>query len=161
MAGKTKRTKTGGRNVKVEVNVSPEVKEPYAVLHAGELTAEISELAKEIADFGNEKGKILGNVDERMVVIDPEEICLIRVENEKVFVVTGKETYRVGKRMYELLELLGKNFMQVSKSAAINLNFLQSVEPSFNGIMLLRLKNGEKEYISRKYVPQLKKYLGL
>ena len=38
---------------------------------------------------------------------------------------------------------------------------MESVEPSFNGVMLLHMKNGEKEYISRKFVPQLKKYLGL
>ena len=62
--------------------------------------------------------------------------------------------------MYELLDILGKDFMQVSKSAAINLKYLESVEPSFNGVMLLHMKNGEKEYISRKFVPQLKKYLG-
>ena len=65
------------------------------------------------------------------------------------------------KRMYELLEILGPDFMQVSKSACINLKFLESVEPSFNGVMLLYLKDGEKEYISRKFVPKLKEYLGL
>lgn len=86
---------------------------------------------------------------------------LIRVESEKVYIVADSETYRVGKRMYELLEILGKDFMQVSKSAAINLKYLESVEPSFNGVMLLHLKGGEKEYISRKFVPELKKYLGI
>ena len=46
-------------------------------------------------------------------------------------------------------------------SPVVNLKYLESVEPSFNGVMLLHMKNGEKEYISRKFVPQLKKYLGL
>jgi DNA-binding LytR/AlgR family response regulator len=104
---------------------------------------------------------LIGNLDERMVVIDPEKIILIRVESEKVYIITEEAAYRIGKRMYELLEVLGKDFMQVSKSAAVNLKYLESVEPSFNGVMLLHMKNGEKEYISRKFVPQLKKYLGL
>ena len=98
---------------------------------------------------------------DRKVVINPESIVLIRVVVEKVYIVTDDDTYRVGKRMYELLKILGSGFMQVSKSAAINLKYLESVEPSFNGVMLLHMKNGEKEYISRKFVPQLKKYLGL
>ena len=147
--------------MRVDINISESVDETYAVIHAREITQEVSELAKEIAKFGQGKGMILGNLEERMVVLKPEEIILIRVENEKVFVVAGKETYRVGKRMYELMEELGTDFMQVSKSAAINLKYLESVEPSFNGVMLLHLRGGEKEYISRKYVPQLKKYLGL
>ena len=147
--------------MRVEVNISETITEPYAVIHTNEMTQEISELAKEITQFGHSQGMIIGYQEDRMVVLKAEEITLIRVENEKVFVVAGKETYRVQKRMYELMEQLGKDFMQVSKSAGINLQFLESVEPSFNGVMLLRLKNGEKEYISRKYVPQLKKYLGL
>lgn len=147
--------------MRVDMNISENIKEPFAVIHAGELTPEIAELAREISQFGTGKGVIIGNLDDRMVVIDPEHIVLIRVESEKVYIVTDENTYRIGKRMYELLDILGKDFMQVSKSAAINLKYLESVEPSFNGVMLLHMKNGEKEYISRKYVPQLKKYLGL
>ncbi len=147
--------------MRVDMNISENIKEPFAVIHAGELTPEIAELAREISQFGNGKGVIIGSLDERMVVIDPEHIVLIRVESEKVYIVTDENTYRIGKRMYELLDILGKDFMQVSKSAAINLKYLESVEPSFNGVMLLHMKNGEKEYISRKFVPQLKKYLGL
>ena len=147
--------------MRVDVNVSETITEPYVVIHTNEMTAEISELAQEISQFQHSQGMIIGYQDERMMVLKPGDIALIRVENEKVFVVAGKETYRVQKRMYELMEQLGKDFMQVSKSACINLRLLESVEPSFNGAMLLRLKNGEKEYISRKYIPQLKKYLGL
>lgn len=147
--------------MRVEMNISKEIQEAYAVIHAGELTDEIAELAREIAQFQSGGGVIIGNLEERMVVLEPEQIIVIRVENEKLYVVTEKERYRVGKRMYELLELLGKDFMQVSKSAAVNLKYLESVEPSFNGVMLLHMKNGEKEYISRKYVPELKKYLGI
>lgn len=143
------------------MNISESIKEPYVVINSDELTPEIAALAREIAAFGNGRNVIIGNLDERMVIIEPEKIVLIRVESEKVYVVTEDETYRVGKRMYELLEVLGKEFMQVSKSAAINLSYLKSVEPTFNGIMLLHMKNGEKEYISRKYVPGLRKYLGI
>ncbi|MBO6166163.1 MAG: LytTR family transcriptional regulator [Eubacterium sp.] len=147
--------------MRVDMNISENIKEPYAVIHTAELTPEIAELAREISQFQSGKAVLIGNLDDRMVVIDPEKIVLIRVESEKVYIVTEEATYRIGKRMYELLEVLGKDFMQVSKSAAINLKYLESVEPSFNGVMLLHMKNGEKEYISRKFVPQLKKYLGL
>ncbi len=147
--------------MRVDMNISGEIKEPYAVIHAGELTPEIAELAREISRFQNGKSVIIGKLEDSMVIIEPEQIVLIRVENEKVYIVAGNTTYRVGKRMYELLEILGKDFMQVSKSAAINLKYLESVEPSFNGIMLLHMKGGEKEYISRKYVPELRKYLGI
>lgn len=147
--------------MRVDINISEEIKEPYAVIHTGQLTPEIAELSREISQFQTNKSVIIGYKDENMVVIALEKIVLIRVENEKVYLIVGSDTYRVTKRMYELLQLLGRDFMQVSKSAAINLNYLKSVEPSFNGVMLLHMENGEREYISRKYVPELKKYLGL
>ena len=146
--------------MKVDIKISPEIDEPFVVIHTKEMTNEIAALARDITEFTS-GGKVIGNVDERMIVLEADTISVIRVENEKVFVVSEGVTYRVGKRMYELLEILGKDFMQVSKSASINLNFLKSVEPYFNGVMVLNLKDGEKEYISRKYVPELKKYLGI
>ena len=60
-----------------------------------------------------------------------------------------------------LLSLLGKDFMQISKSAVINLKQIDFVEPSFSGMMKLFLKNKQSEYISRKYLSEFKKYLGL
>ena len=93
--------------MRVDMNISSEIKEPYAVIHAGELTPEIAELAREISQFQNGKSVIIGKLEDSMVVIEPEQIVLIRVENEKVYIVAGNTTYRVGKRMYELLEILG------------------------------------------------------
>ncbi len=51
--------------------------------------------------------------------------------------------------------------MKISKSTIINLNQVNSVKPSFNGMISLLLKNSCKDYISRKYIPSFKKYLGL
>jgi DNA-binding LytR/AlgR family response regulator len=51
--------------------------------------------------------------------------------------------------------------MQISKQTIINLSYLDLIEASFNGAFLLKLKNGLSDYVSRKYFPQLKKYLGL
>ena len=69
--------------------------------------------------------------------------------------------YRSRKRLYELEKQLGKQFMQISKSTLVNLSYLDSIEAGFNGTLLLKLKNGCKDYVSRKYLPEFKKYLGL
>ena len=49
--------------------------------------------------------------------------------------------------------------MQISKSTLVNLSYLDSIEAGFNGTLLLKLKNGCKDYVSRKYLPEFKKYL--
>ena len=57
--------------------------------------------------------------------------------------------------------MLGSNFMRISKSIIVNLRKIESVKASFNGMILLRMKNGSKEYVSRTYLPKIKQYLGI
>ncbi len=147
--------------MKVDVKITEEATTPYAIIFTDKITSEITRLVNEISNYGKDSNAIIAKLEDTMVILKPEEIFAVRVENEKTFLICENETYRTNKRLYEMADILGSSFMQISKSSLINLNCLKGVEPSFNGVMLLHLKNGKSEYISRKYVPQLKKYLGL
>lgn len=146
--------------MKVEIRVSAEVTEPYAVLYTGALTAEVRRLAAMI-EAGENEQVIVASENERWVVLRPEEIYLVRVEEERTVVYTKDKRYKTTMRLYEAENTLKKDFMRVSKAALVNLRQLDCVEPSFGGSMLLVLKNGCREYISRKYLPSFKRYLGL
>ena len=82
-------------------------------------------------------------------------------EEGDTMIYGAKQKYRSRKRLYELAEQLGKQFMQISKTTLINLSYMDSIEPGFSGTLQLKLKNGNKDYVSRKYLPEFKKYLGL
>ena len=86
---------------------------------------------------------------------------MVRIENERTIIYCQKDKYLSSKRLYQLEEQLGKGFMKISKSTIINLSHIKCVEPSFKGMMSLVMKNGCKEYISRKYLPDFKRYLGI
>ena len=99
--------------------------------------------------------------EEDIIVLQPTDIFMIRVENGDTIIYGENDNYRSRRRLYELKEQLGNSFMQISKSALINLSYMDSVESSFSGTLLLKLKNGCKENVSRTYLPEFKKYLGL
>ena len=99
--------------------------------------------------------------EEEIVVLQPKEIYMVRIEGGDTVIYGEKQKYRSRKRLYELSELLGKQFMQISKTTLINLSYIDSIEPGFSGTMLMKLKNGNKDYVSRKYLPEFKRYLGL
>ena len=157
--------------MRVEIRLSEEIEEPYVVLYTKELTEEITQLAdllKQVpeglqagAQIFRQAGVLTVSEEERLVVLRPEDVYLIRVEQEKTIVYGKTKKYVSGKRLYELEQYLGGRFMRISKSALVNLRYLDYVEASFNGLMLLRLKNQSEEYVSRKYLPNLKRYLGL
>lgn len=81
--------------------------------------------------------------------------------DERAAVYTRTKRFDSGRRLYEFEDMLGVSFMRISKSVLINLQYLECVEPTLGGLMMVTLKNGCKECISRKYLPAFKKYLGL
>ena len=99
--------------------------------------------------------------EEDIVVLQSKEIYMVRVEDGDTVIYGEKNKYRSRKRLYELGAQLGAQFMQISKSTLVNLSYLDSIEPGFSGTLLLKLRNGSSDYVSRTYLPAFKKYLGL
>ena len=145
--------------MKVSIDVSAEYKEPYAVIHTDKVTDEI----RRIVDLfsGSETPVTALQNEEEIVVLQPKEIYMVRIEGGDTVIYDEKQKYRSRKRLYELADILGKQFMQISKTTLINLSYIDSIEPGFSGTLLMKLKNGNKDYVSRKYLPEFKRYLGL
>lgn len=145
--------------MKVRVDISPEYKEPYAVIHTDAVTDEIQRM---IDAFGASETPITAlQNEEDIIVLRPADIYMVRVEKGDTIIYGEKNTYRSHKRLYELAFQLGKGFMQISKTTLINLSYMDHIEPGFSGTLLLIMKNGCKDYVSRTYLREFKKYLGL
>lgn len=145
--------------MKVSVDISPEYKEPYAVIHTDKVTEEIQRMI-DIFSVSEAPITALQN-EEDIVVLQSKEIYMVRVEDGDTVIYGEKNKYRSRKRLYELGAQLGSQFMQISKTTLVNLSFMDSIEAGFSGTLLLKLKNGCSDYVSRTYLPKFKKYLGL
>ncbi|MBR3700309.1 MAG: LytTR family transcriptional regulator [Clostridiales bacterium] len=145
--------------MKVSIDISTEYKEPFAVIHTDKVTAEIQRAVDMLGT--NETPVTAFRNEEDIVVLKPDEVYMVRVEDGDTIIYGAKSRYRSRRRLYELSEQLGSKFMQISKTTLVNLSYMDSIEPGFSGTLLLKLKNGSKDYVSRKYLPEFKKYLGL
>lgn len=144
--------------MQVKIEMAPEHTPPRAVIYTDRLTPEIQRV---LDVLGAKNSPILARHNDRTLLLKPQDIYMVRVENGETVLYTKQEKFSSRKRLYELLERLGEGFMQISKSSAVNLSFIQSVEVSFGGSILLKMKNGLSDYVSRKYLQDFKKYLGL
>ncbi len=145
--------------MKVSIDISPEYKEPFAVIHTDKVTGDIQRM---IDIFSSSETPVTALMNEEdIIVLQPGEIYMVRVEDGDTIIYGQKLRFRSKKRLYELSSQLGKQFMQISKTTLINLSYMDSIEPGFSGTLLLKLKNGCKDYVSRKYLPEFKKYLGI
>ncbi|MCI1965534.1 MAG: LytTR family transcriptional regulator [Oscillospiraceae bacterium] len=146
--------------MKVRIELQKDLNEPYAVIYTGRIDNEVSELAARLGESQKDNFFVLRQ-DEKYVVVKPQEIYMARFEENQVVLYGRGETYTSKLRLYEIENQLGSDFLRISKTTLVNLKQIDSVESSFGGTMALKLKNGGKDYISRKYLPAFKKYLGI
>ena len=146
--------------MKVNIDISPDYDEPYVVIYTNQVTDEIQRIADIFS--GSSITMITATQNEEdLIVLRPDEIYMVRIENGETVIYGKEQKYHSRKRLYELQQQLGRQFMQISKSTLVNLSYMESIEPGFSGTLLLKLKNGCKDYVSRKYLSMFKKYLGL
>lgn len=142
----------------MNIEVSAQYKEPYAVIYTNKVTDEVQHV---IHVLNQKKSPITAQLQDKIAILQPKDIYMVRVENGDTVIYGESDKYYSRKRLYELSNQLGKQFMQISKSTLVNLAYLDNIEAGFSGSLLLNLKNGCKDYVSRKYLPNFKKYLGI
>ena len=142
----------------VEIKVLENITSTYAVIYTNQINEDVLQVVDMI---GNNNGIITAIEDEKTVVLRPKDVYMIRVEDNKTTIYCKKEKYTSKKRLIELEKILKGSFMKISKTTLVNLDYISSAEAAFGGMMCLVLKNGCKDYVSRKYLPDLKKYLGI
>ena len=143
--------------MQVKIELSPEHTPPQAVIYTDRITPEIQ---RALDILQAKDAPVLAERGGRTFLLVEQEIYMVRIEGGETKLYTEKEAFSTRKRLYELLEQLG-GFMQISKSCAVNLSYAESVEAGFGGSLLLKMKNGLSDYVSRKYLPGLKHYLGI
>jgi len=142
--------------MRVKIVINELFEHDYVEIHTKEVNKEISEA---VLQLQNNTKVIPVNEDGKIKVLKQTEIYLVKSSEGSLIVKTKDKTYTLNKKLYEVPLLMGPDFMKISKSTYINLKHLDSVEATFGGVMRVNLKNNDKDYISRMYVKELKKYL--
>ena len=146
--------------MKVNLFVSRDIEEPYADIHINELTDNITKAMSILeSDDSNEMLAVKRGSD--IALLEFSEIFMFRVEDKQVNVYTENQEYIIKKPLYQVEETLTSDFVRISKTTIVNLKKIKRVAPSLKGMMFIELKNGLKDNISRKYLPEFKRALDL
>lgn len=146
--------------MKVEIKIDKSCTEPKITIVTNKITEEINQIAKKLT---NEQSQILvGFKDEKVLVLDPNQIYRVYATNAKVYAETEFDTLLLKLRLYEIEERLDPNlFVRISNSEIINLKKVQRFDLSFTGTICVKLSNKTITYASRRYVSKIKQLLGI
>nr|WP_153701141.1 LytTR family DNA-binding domain-containing protein [Limosilactobacillus reuteri] len=114
-------------------------------------------------DKYNQKNRSLIPIktEDRILTIKQTELIKVEVTKNTLSFYTKKDIVQTNGRLYQVLTRLNENFVQVSKHGIINLDQLVSLEAGFTGNMIAKLNYDQRADVSRKYLPELERRLGL
>jgi len=146
--------------MKVNLFVSRDITEPHADIHTNELTGNVSK-AISILESDESSDMIAVKKGSDIALLELGEIYMFRFEDKQVNVYTQNNSYVIKKALYQVEDSLNGDFVRISKTTIVNLKKIKRVAPSLKGMMFIELKNGLKDNISRKYLPDFKQALDL
>ena len=148
--------------MKVDIKLDPSVSEPSAVIYTATLTPELITAIEALEKLGTQPFLLTAKKDDKSYILEPTQIDLIRTEGGiiKCYNQQGQD-FVVAKPLHELLELLGSNFIRISKFTIVNVNRIDHLSHSFNRTMYIVMKNGVSDYITKNYLKDIRNRLGL
>ena len=157
--------------MKITINLDQTVDDDEICIHVKKITETVSRLVEKISadgEAGNDAGfssMITGKQDETVTFLKPENIVRIYSLQKKVYAkVYGSENnhddYELSQRLYQIEELMKEDdfrrFIRISNTDIVNFDYLKNMDMSLNGNIVMNLKNGERVFVSRRYMKEIK-----
>ena len=142
----------------VRINKADSYENESAVINAFAVTEDICNAV----DILRNNGSSIPVISEgETLMVQTSSIYYVESVDKRTYVYTKDECHETRYRLYELEEILGINFLRCSKAMIINIKKIRSVRAEVNARLSAEMLNGERLIISRGYVKDLKKKLGV
>lgn len=146
--------------MQVEIKIDCSYTEPKIIILTAAMTEDIHMALSKLSE--NTPQIISGSKNEKIEVLEEQDLIRIYTNAGKVFAVTDKGEYTVRFRLYEIEERLNPNqFVRISNSEIINFKKVKNFDLNFTGTICVKLSDDTTTYVSRRYVSKIKKILGI
>ena len=89
-----------------------------------------------------------------------DDILFFETNGDKVYAHTADDAYSIKYRLYELEEILPRQFVRISKSGILNIKHIYSIQRNLTASSLIRFRGSYQQvYVSRAYFKNLQQRL--
>jgi DNA-binding LytR/AlgR family response regulator len=116
-----------------------------------------------ISAVNSARDKLIGIKDNGDIVpVSYSKILYFEAVDRFVFAYTSASVYKIRNTLYELEDMCReRSFVRISKSSIVNLNAVRKISPDEGRKLRLLLANGETVIVSRGFVGDLRKTIGM
>ena len=105
--------------------------------------------------------ELIGYKENQTVKLSSDSVYCFTVEDNKVYALTDSEKLQIKSRLYQLEEILPDTFVKINQSCIANIRKIERFDTSISGTLLIKFKNGYKDYVSRRQMKAVKERFGL
>lgn len=125
-------------------------------------TREKTKLVKDIESLINDSAfELMGYRKGEAVSLKADEVYCFTISDGKVYALTHDEKYQLRCRLYQLEEELSGDFVKINQSCIANIRKIERFDTSVSGTLMIKFKNGYKDYVSRRQLKAVKERFGL
>lgn len=143
--------------MKIKIEIDENLTEEEIVIRGSALTEEMTAVQRAVADVLARKQTLTFYKNETEYYIPLDEILFFETETGGISAHTTGDVYAVKYKLYELEQVLPRNFIRVSKSTILNTSKVYSVERNLTASSIVQFAGSHKQvYVSRYYYKSLK-----
>jgi len=139
----------------LRIEISDEQNEPEVIIRCSQIDDNVRKLQTYVKDLSSPK--IVFYKGQQEFFLPLEDILFFETEGERVFAHTTKDAFMVKYKLYELEEMLPRNFARASKGTIVNTSRIYAINRQLTSSSQVKFTNTHKQiYISRHYFNTLK-----
>ncbi len=150
------REKNTEEKMKYSINFDKEREEEVIIF-----AHERSELVEKLeALLQSSPTELIGYRADEIVKINPDTTSCFIVEDGRTYALTQRGRYQLKLRLYQIEEKLSDGFVKINQSCIVNIKMIESFKTSLGGSLMVTLKGGYRDYISRRQLRIVKERIG-
>lgn len=133
-------------------------KDEEIIIYAHERSSMIDEIESLVNSYSTQ---FIGYTDRVIRPLTLSEIYSFNVIDNKVYARLEKEVFLLKMRLYVIEDLIDNTFVKINQSCIVNIKKIKKFDSTFTGTLGVELKNGYKDYVSRRQMKVVKERIGI
>ena len=146
--------------IKIHTNISENNNEIEIIINAPKDAEELNQIIENIQSVSNKIDTIIGNKENQIYILNVDDVICFYAKEKSNYCKTNDGEFKIRKKLYELEENLNnKQFIRISNYCIANVKHIKSFDLSKIGDIIVRFSDGTNEYVSKRRVKNVMKFL--
>ena len=146
--------------MKVRIELKDDSSEDEVLIRCGHVDDTIQKIHRFILEQSSQDLKMTFYKTNQEFYFPVNNVLFFETDGEHLYAHTASDDYRIKYRLYELDNILPRNFVRASKSTIVNVLQVYSITRNLTASSLIQFQNSHKHvYVSRYYYKDLRQRL--